>query len=72
MLLISCIIGYGGFGVSVLLYLWINNKVWLWAGAVIYGLSWILFGLGFFISGREGLVIIKNKLKGDNNENAPT
>ena len=65
MLVTSCIIGYGGFGFSVLLYLGANNKFWLWAGAGIYGFSWILFGLGFFISGSEGLAIIKNKLKGE-------
>ena len=46
-------------------FLWINNNFWLWTGAGIYGFSWILFGLGFFISGREGLAIIKNKLKGE-------
>ena len=64
MLLISYIVGYGGLGVLVLLYLWANNKYWVWMGAGIYGFSWILFGLGLFISGKEGLVIIKNKLKG--------
>ncbi len=32
-------------------------------GAGIYSFSWILFVLGFIISGREGLVIIRNKLK---------
>ena len=65
MLLTSCIVGYGGFGVSALLYLWTNNKFWLWTGVSIYGGSWFLFGLGFIISGREGLVIIKNKFKGE-------
>ena len=65
MLLTSCIVGYGGCGVSVLLYLGTNNKFWLWAGVGIYGFSWIFFGLGFVISGKEGLIIIKNKLKGE-------
>jgi len=67
MLLTSYIAGYGGSGVSILLYLWTNNKFWLWVGAGIYGFSWIFFGLGLLISGREGLVIIKNRLKGDKN-----
>ena len=62
LLLASFIIGYGGFGVSVILYLWTNNQFWLWLGSGIYGFSWILFTLGFIISGREGLEIIKNKL----------
>ena len=65
MLLTSCIVGYGGCGVAVLLYLWTNNKFWLWAGVGIYGFSWIFFGLGFVISGKEGLIIIKNKLNGE-------
>ena len=43
-------------------HLWTENKFWVWVGSGIYGISWIFFGLGFIISGKEGLTIIKNKL----------
>ena len=69
LLLASFIIGYGGLSISIMLYLWTDNKYWIWAGSGIYGFSWILFGLGFIISGREGLAIIKNKLYIQKNKN---
>ena len=62
LLLGSFIVGYGGLSVAVLLYILTDNKSWVWTGAGIYGFSWLLFGLGFIISGREGLIIIKDIL----------
>ena len=63
LLMCSFILGYGGLAVSVLLYLWTDNHHWLWAGSGVYGLSWIILGIGFIFSGKEGLVLIKKKLK---------
>ena len=62
LLLGSYIVGYGGLSVSVLLYILTDNKSWVRAGTGIYGFSWLIFGLGFIISGREGLIIIKDIL----------
>ena len=68
-LLASFMIGYGGLGACMLLYLLTYNQFWVWAGSGFYDFSWILFGLGFIISGRQGLAIIKNKLYKLKNEN---
>ena len=61
LLIISLIIGYGGLGTFITLYLWTDHPFWDWAGSGIYTFSWDLFGLGFILSGKGGVEIIKNK-----------
>jgi hypothetical protein len=53
--LYSFIIGYGGIALTSFLYLWTDNKIWIGFGSGVYGFSWILFGIGFVLSGKEGL-----------------
>ena len=57
----SYIIGYGGFGLASLLYLYKNKKFWLLIGPGFYGLSWIIMGISFLICGKEGLKIYRKK-----------
>ncbi len=65
LLIISLFLGYGGLGVTVLFFLWTHKILWIWIGSIIYGFSWVLFGLGFLLTGREGLVMIRNKIRKD-------
>ena len=37
-----------------------ENNNWLWIGSVIYGFSWVFFGIGFFLAGKEGLKYLKS------------
>ena len=60
----SYIIGYGGVILACFLYLWTDNKIWIWSGSGIYGFPWILFGIGFVLAGKEGL----NHFSRKNNE----
>ena len=59
----SFIIGYGGIALTSFLYLWTDNKVWIWSGTCVYGFSWILFGIGFILSGKEGLKYFRRNKK---------
>ena len=57
----SFIIGYGGIALTSFLYLWTYNKVWIWSGSGVYDFSWILFGIGFVLAGKEGLKYFRRK-----------
>ena len=59
----SFIIGYGGIALTSFLYLWTNNKIWIGFGSDVYGFSWILFGIGFVLAGKEGLKYFKSNKK---------
>ena len=61
-LIVSFVIGYGGLSTFIPLYLWTDHSFWAWAASGIYVFSWGLFGIGFILSGKEGMEIIKNKL----------
>ena len=61
--LYSFIIGYGGIALTSFLYLWTDNKVWIWSGTCVYGFSWILFGIRFVLSGKEGLRYFRRNKK---------
>ena len=57
----SFIVGYGGVAITGGFYFWTDNNNWLWIGSVIYGFSWVFFGIGFFLAGKEGLKYLKSK-----------
>ena len=59
--LTSFIIGYGSLLVTGFFYFITRNDIWIWSGSGLYGLSWILFGIGFVMAGREGLKYFKCK-----------
>ncbi|MDP6684412.1 MAG: hypothetical protein QGH24_00515 [Candidatus Marinimicrobia bacterium] len=59
----SFIIGYGGLAVTEFLYFKTENDFWLWSGSGLYGFSWILFGIGILLSGKEGLTWLKIRFK---------
>ena len=61
LLITSFIMGYGIVGICMLLYIYSGYSFWLWVSSVIYVFSWCIFGLGFLLSGKEGLKIIKKK-----------
>ena len=59
--LFSFIVGYGGIAITGGLYFWTDNNNWLWVGSFIYGFSWVFFGIGFILAGKEGLIFFKRK-----------
>ena len=59
----SFIIEYGGIALTSFLYLWTDNKIWIGFGSGVYGFSWILFGIGFVLAGKEGLKYFRRNKK---------
>ena len=57
----SFIIGYGGAAIFGAVYIWTENKFWLWTGSGVYGFSWLLFGIGFGLTGKKGLKYFTRK-----------
>ena len=57
----SFIIGYGSLLVGGSFYFIPRNDIWIWFGFGLYGLSWVLFGIGFIMAGKEGLKYFKCK-----------
>jgi len=61
LLITSFIIGYDGLSVFMILYLWTDHSLMAWIGSGIYTFSWCILGVGFILSGKEGMEIIKTK-----------
>jgi len=52
--------GYGGAALCAAMAAASGRKsLWLIAGALVYGLSWIMFGAGILMAGPEGLKAAK-------------
>ncbi|MCK5803601.1 MAG: hypothetical protein KAI66_12245 [Lentisphaeria bacterium] len=53
-------VGYGGIAICGTLAVVLRQREWLWVGAGAYAFSWILLGVGFYLSGQTGWLYAKN------------
>lgn len=59
-ILIIVSIVYGWVGLFVCNALAVKyGSLWAVAGLIIYGMSWVTYGLGFILAGREGIIFAK-------------
>ena len=59
LLVINVPFGYGGMAITAAIAAAKKQPGWLIAGGVIYGLSWLMLGLGILMAGPEGIKYVK-------------
>ena len=62
-LVINTPIGIGSLVAATVLYINTGYILWIKIGGIVYGVSWIMLGLGVIFAGPEGTRKVKRELK---------
>jgi len=60
---IGVISGYGGILFSGYMFVQTCEKYWVWAGSIVYAISWVPYGIGLLLISRKTFEKIRKRLK---------